>query len=907
MADKGPGVEQVGVSVKIDADAALSGSRKLSAAFGRLRDASGRFVKMRKPTQETLESVATSSKRAAKGLGGVSSSAFGVGSALAALGVGAVARETIAAAASYEQLRTSLITFEGSADAAAARFERLRKLAEETPFTAEEVVKAWGRMEGAGLQASEQFLRDAGDIVAGAGDSSKTIIDFVNAVSAATRGEGMRLRENFGITMKKLGGDVEFTFDNVTKRVKNTKSEIQRALQEIAREKFGGAMERQSQTLAGVWSTLKDSAAGLADEVAQGGLLQALKDVVVYLSQTSASGKSTARELGETLGGAVRSAASAVKFLIDNARAVGAVVTFGAAVVTATSAINGMRLAFIALSASNPLGWIALAVGALVTLIAYIDDVKDAIRDLMVEFSFMYEAMAALDHPAGKMGLAVIEQTKKKNAQEAFSNITSPFTALIPSKEEIKSSVLLLQSNLRAAGKGQGKGAGGDSSAEKAAKSLAKDLAAIEQAAYSASESLGLAIGGATDAEIEAAEAMARFRAEHASASQAQLQRAQTALAQEQAAKAQLDTLRELEALTRAATSAEEFFGYAIGGATEAEIEAEAALREFVLAHPAATDAEKALAAAMLGRKAAADGASRGLAAHKQALKELGKASAEEAKRQSLIKQGLSGAELEAQMEAYRAIVDLKAEGAKLSAQEAASLTAQHVALAESKAQTEALVARQAALQGALQPLTEMLTREFGFLEDSVGILVSGAQDFANTLVDGILQGKVEWGEFGKKMLADLAKAALRAAFIFAIKTGAKAALGVATGGASLAAGGALSGIGSVLAGVLHQGGPAGSGPRRAVPSGLFAGAPRYHQGGYAGLKPGEVPAILQTGERVLSRKEQRNQRPQTRVLNAPRTFNVSISTPDLDSFRRDSGGAVRRFSRDLEREERRR
>ena len=32
----------------------------------------------------------------------------------------------------------------------------------------------------------------------------------------------------------------------------------------------------------------------------------------------------------------------------------------------------------------------------------------------------------------------------------------------------------------------------------------------------------------------------------------------------------------------------------------------------------------------------------------------------------------------------------------------------------------------------------------------------------------------------------------------------------------------------------------------------MFAGAPRYHEGGIAGLKPGEVPAILQKGEVVL-------------------------------------------------------
>lgn len=59
------------------------------------------------------------------------------------------------------------------------------------------------------------------------------------------------------------------------------------------------------------------------------------------------------------------------------------------------------------------------------------------------------------------------------------------------------------------------------------------------------------------------------------------------------------------------------------------------------------------------------------------------------------------------------------------------------------------------------------------------------------------------------------------------------------------------------IAGVAHTGGVAGriSVKRRVSPL-LFGAAPRYHSGGIAGLKPDEVPAILQTGERVLSRRQ---------------------------------------------------
>ena len=62
---------------------------------------------------------------------------------------------------------------------------------------------------------------------------------------------------------------------------------------------------------------------------------------------------------------------------------------------------------------------------------------------------------------------------------------------------------------------------------------------------------------------------------------------------------------------------------------------------------------------------------------------------------------------------------------------------------------------------------------------------------------------------------------------------------------------------GAIIPGILHSGGTAGSdgyGHGRSVSPSVFSGAPRYHNGGVAGLKPNEVPAILQKGELVIPR-----------------------------------------------------
>lgn len=72
-------------------------------------------------------------------------------------------------------------------------------------------------------------------------------------------------------------------------------------------------------------------------------------------------------------------------------------------------------------------------------------------------------------------------------------------------------------------------------------------------------------------------------------------------------------------------------------------------------------------------------------------------------------------------------------------------------------------------------------------------------------------------------------------------------------GGGMFGRGGLLGGF--IIPGILHEGGVAGSdgyGHGRAVSPSVFANAPRYHNGGVAGLRPDEVPAILQRGERVI-------------------------------------------------------
>lgn len=91
---------------------------------------------------------------------------------------------------------------------------------------------------------------------------------------------------------------------------------------------------------------------------------------------------------------------------------------------------------------------------------------------------------------------------------------------------------------------------------------------------------------------------------------------------------------------------------------------------------------------------------------------------------------------------------------------------------------------------------------------------------------------------------------------------------------------GSIGGGGGATVPVKHGGGIMGhtAGTSRRVSPAWFATVQRFHTGGIAGLKPNEVPAVLERGEEVLTRGDPRHQlnggggggaAPQIKIVNA--------------------------------------
>ena len=153
--------------------------------------------------------------------------------------------------------------------------------------------------------------------------------------------------------------------------------------------------------------------------------------------------------------------------------------------------------------------------------------------------------------------------------------------------------------------------------------------------------------------------------------------------------------------------------------------------------------------------------------------------------------------------------------------------------------------------------------------------LVSAFQSAESAFRTFVTTGKLDFKSLVSSILADLAVIAARRFILGPIANALSGALG------------GLGGGGGLFAGILHQGGIVGGpAPMRMVPAMAFAAAPRMHDGGWAGLRPDEVPAILQRGERVLSRREAAAYGAGAAGRDAPPVINVTIQTRDAESFR---------------------
>ncbi len=215
-------------------------------------------------------------------LGSVAKTGLGVlgtavGAVTTAMGAGIAAG--IKYNANIEQYTTSFEVMTGSAEKAAQIMEELQKIGAETPFETETIAETTQLLMNYGFTADEAIekMRMLGDISQGSADKMNRIAMAYGQMSSAGKVQLEDVKQMIEAGFNPLqeisestGESMESLYDRISKGTLSV-DEITASMQRATAEggKYYQSMEKQSQTINGLISTLKDNAMQLLGDVVE--------------------------------------------------------------------------------------------------------------------------------------------------------------------------------------------------------------------------------------------------------------------------------------------------------------------------------------------------------------------------------------------------------------------------------------------------------------------------------------------------------------------------------------------------------------------------------------------------------------------------------------------------------------
>ena len=239
------------IDIKVTTTGDTSGIKQVEQALGGLEEKTSK-------TQRLMQAFGASMKAATP---------FALGMVGAFGGIGAMA---IKSAADMEQAKVAFTTMLGSADLAGKKLAEISDFARKTPFELPQVVQGAKQLLAYGIEADKLIptFTNLGNIAAGVGmDKLPNLILAFGQVKAATKLTGAELRQftEAGVPLldelaKMMGvtaGDIQ---DMVSKGLIGFPL-VEQALKNLTGEggRFDAMMEKQSKTLSGTISNLKDN------------------------------------------------------------------------------------------------------------------------------------------------------------------------------------------------------------------------------------------------------------------------------------------------------------------------------------------------------------------------------------------------------------------------------------------------------------------------------------------------------------------------------------------------------------------------------------------------------------------------------------------------------------------------
>lgn len=307
--------------------------------------------------------------------------------AISAIGFGTLVKEGITYNATVEQLQTSFEVMTGSAEKATDVVEKLKEIGAKTPFEFTGLAETTQLLMNYGFTADEAIdrMQMLGDISQGSADKMNRIATAYGQMSSAGKVSLEDVKQMIEAGFNPLqeisqstGESMSSLYDRISKGTISV-DEITAAMQRATSEggKYFQSMNKQSQTLNGQWSTLKDNFSNILgsilkpiSEMLTNNILPAVNNFMGKLQEKIDNG--SLQEFAEVL-------KNVMAIIIPLTTAI--VVFKG--VLAIKGLIDGIKTSFMALNATmaaNPIALIVAAIAALVAGIIYLWNTNEDFR-----------------------------------------------------------------------------------------------------------------------------------------------------------------------------------------------------------------------------------------------------------------------------------------------------------------------------------------------------------------------------------------------------------------------------------------------------------------------------------------------------------------------------------------------
>ena len=374
-----------------------------------LDDASKKVDKFGKKTEETGKKIDDMAKKAEKGSQTISKAMSalltGITAAATAIGIAGVKFNS-----SIETYQTSFEVMTGSAEKAVSIITRLKDIAAATPFGLEGLAETTQLLMNYGIEGDTaiEMMTRLGDIAQGDSEKLNSIALAFGQMSSLGKVTLQDVKQMISAGFNPLqeisestGESMESLYDRIsdgTMSVDEIKAAMVRSTS--AGGKYFQSMEKQSKTLSGQWSTLKDTFAEASGKV--------MKGITDWLS---------ARALPKAI--------QVVQALGDNFE------QLVPAIVSVTAAVAGMKIAMnfssIVTSIQEVMAALTATSGVVGILIASISLMIGAFASAAIEAQQTSEEYKAFEAEIGKVdsALQTLQETHANNDLALQTSITS--------------------------------------------------------------------------------------------------------------------------------------------------------------------------------------------------------------------------------------------------------------------------------------------------------------------------------------------------------------------------------------------------------------------------------------------------------------------------------------------------